>query len=99
MAQLAEQRSQLLYQCIDNSSGFYRCPIQTAHRSQMNVVFALPDKNLEIEFLQQATDLKLMHLRGHRIVGGIRASIYNAMPLEGVQTLVNFMQTFQEQYG
>ncbi len=99
MAQLAEQRSQLLYQCIDNSGGFYRCPIQTTHRSQMNVVFALPDKNLEIEFLQQASDLKLMHLRGHRIVGGIRASIYNAMPLEGVQTLVNFMQTFQDQHG
>ena len=99
MAQLAEQRSRLLYHCIDNSGGFYQCPIQAAHRSQMNVVFRLPSKTLELEFLQQAGELKLMHLRGHRIVGGIRASIYNAMPLEGVQTLVNFMQTFQAKHG
>lgn len=99
MAQLAEQRSQLLYQCIDNSSDFYRCPIQSAHRSQMNVVFKLPDKDLEVEFLRQATDLKLMHLRGHRVVGGIRASIYNAMPIEGVQALVNHMQSFQKKHG
>jgi len=99
MAQLAEQRSQLIYQCIDNSSGFYQCPIEPAHRSQMNVVFTLPGKELEIEFLKQAAELKLMHLRGHRIVGGIRASIYNAMPLEGVQTLVNFMQHFEAKNG
>lgn len=95
MTKLAEQRSQMLYQCIDNSSGFYHSPVQSAHRSQMNVVFRLPNKELELEFLAQATEHKLMHLRGHRIVGGIRASIYNAMPVEGVQTLVNFMQNFQ----
>ena len=99
MESQAGTRSKLLYDCIDSSEGFYHCPIQTAHRSQMNVVYKLPTPELEKAFLKQAAEHKLMHLRGHRIVGGIRASIYNAMPLEGVETLVSFMQDFQNTNG
>jgi phosphoserine aminotransferase len=99
MENRAYLRSKLLYDCIDNSEDFYRCPIQIAYRSQMNVVYRLPTPELESEFLEQAAQRKLIHLRGHRIVGGIRASIYNAMPLQGVEALVNFMQEFRREYG
>lgn len=99
MENRAYTRSKLLYDCIDNSDGFYRCPIQTAYRSQMNVIYSLPTQELEKGFLEQAAQHKLMHLRGHRIVGGIRASIYNAMPLKGVESLVSFMQKFRRENG
>jgi len=99
MEKRAGQRSTLLYDSIDRSDGFYRCPIQTAHRSHMNVVYTLPTPELENMFLQQAAERKLAHLRGHRIVGGIRASIYNAMPQQGVATLVNFMREFKQNHG
>jgi phosphoserine aminotransferase len=95
MQHRATIRSQMLYDCIDASDNFYQCPIYPAHRSQMNVVYTLPTAELEKAFLEQAAFHKLMHLRGHRIVGGIRASLYNAMPLEGVETLVNFMREFK----
>lgn len=95
----AERRSSLIYDCIDSSGGFYRCPINTEHRSQMNVVYTLPNDELQTKFLEQAHAQKLMSLRGHRAVGGIRASIYNAMPIEGVETLVNFMQRFMAENG
>lgn len=99
MEEKAEQRAGLLYDCIDHSDGFYRCPIQTEHRSRMNIVFTLPSVELEKTFLEKASKLRLMHLRGHRIVGGIRASIYNAMPIKGVKTLCDFMQDFQQQHA
>lgn len=95
MEKRANARSKLLYDCIDNSDEFYRCPVQTAHRSQMNVVYKLPTLELEKSFLEQAAQHRLVNLRGHGSVGGIRASIYNAMPLKGVETLVNFMQEFK----
>ncbi len=95
----AAKRSGLLYDCIEFSSGFYRCPIQPGYRSHMNVVFRLPTEELEKRFLEQATGLGLMHLRGHRVVGGIRASIYNAMPIKGVESLVEHMQDFQKKHG
>ena len=91
MQHRATIRSQMLYDCIDASDNFYQYPINPAHRSQMNVVYKLPTPELEKAFLEQETVHKLMHLSGHRIVGGIRASLYNAMPLEGVETLVNFI--------
>jgi phosphoserine aminotransferase len=99
MQHRATIRSQMLYDCIDASDNFYQCPINPAHRSQMNVVYTLPTPELEKAFLEQAEFHKLMHLRGHRIVGGIRASLYNAMPLEGVETLVNFMREFKDKNG
>ncbi len=99
METLAERRASLLYNAIDNSQGFYRCPIDPTHRSHMNVVFTLPNETLEKRFLDQASEQNLMHLRGHRAVGGIRASIYNAMPVAGVETLASFMQNFQAVHG
>jgi len=84
----------LLYDAIDASNGFYHCPVEKADRSRMNVPFTMKDSNLDGEFLKQADARGLLQLKGHRSVGGMRASIYNAMPLEGVQALVAFMNEF-----
>ncbi len=89
----------LLYAAIDASNGFYKCPVATADRSRMNVPFTLKDANLDGDFIKQADARGLLQLKGHRSVGGMRASIYNAMPLEGVQALVNFMNDFSRQHG
>lgn len=88
------QKAQMLYDVIDASQGFYRGHAQPEHRSVMNVTFRLPSDELEKKFLAEAVKLKLCDLKGHRSVGGMRASIYNAMPIEGVQTLRDFMQDF-----
>lgn len=82
-----------LYQVIDELD-FYQNPIDASCRSQMNVVFTLKDPQLESQFLQQAEQRGLVNLKGHRSVGGMRASIYNAMPEAGVDTLVTFMREF-----
>ncbi|MGA8865225.1 MAG: 3-phosphoserine/phosphohydroxythreonine transaminase [Gallionella sp.] len=92
-------KAKLLYGAIDASNGFYNCPVATADRSRMNVPFTLKDTNLDGEFLKQADARGLLQLKGHRSVGGMRASIYNAMPLEGVQTLVEFMSEFAKNHG
>ncbi len=89
----------LLYDAIDASNGFYNCPVNKADRSRMNVPFTLKDASLDNEFLKQADARGLLQLKGHRSVGGMRASIYNAMPLEGVQALVNFMTEFAKSHG
>jgi len=88
------EKAKLLYAAIDASNGFYNCPVAAADRSRMNVPFTLKDANLDGEFLKRADARGLLQLKGHRSVGGMRASIYNAMPLEGVQALVNFMNEF-----
>ena len=88
------EKAQLLYAAIEGSNGFYHCPVAAADRSRMNVPFTLKDANLDGDFLKQADARGLLQLKGHRSVGGMRASIYNAMPLEGVQALVNFMNEF-----
>ena len=87
-------KAALLYAAIDDSNGFYRCPVNMADRSRMNVPFTLQDASLDGEFLKQADARGLLQLKGHRSVGGMRASIYNAMPLAGVQALVDFMNEF-----
>jgi len=87
-------KSKLLYDAIDASNGFYSCPTAQSDRSRMNVPFTLKDANLDAGFLKQAGERGLLQLKGHRSVGGMRASIYNAMPLEGVQALVDFMNEF-----
>jgi phosphoserine aminotransferase len=92
-------KARLLYAAIDASNGFYKCPVATADRSRMNVPFTLKDANLDGDFLKQADARGLLQLKGHRSVGGMRASIYNAMPLEGVQALVNFMNEFANQHA
>jgi phosphoserine aminotransferase len=83
----------LLYDLID-ASDFYHCPVARSDRSRMNVPFTLKNADLDTEFLKQAQVRGLLQLKGHRAVGGMRASIYNAMPVEGVLTLVSFMKEF-----
>lgn len=92
-------KAELLYAAIDNSQGFYHCPVATADRSRMNVPFTLKEATLDGEFIKQADARGLLQLKGHRSVGGMRASIYNAMPYEGVQALVAFMGEFAAQHG
>ena len=92
-------KAKLLYGAIDASNGFYHCPVATADRSRMNVPFTLKDASLDGEFLKQADAHGLLQLKGHRSVGGMRASIYNAMPLEGVQALVDFMNEFAKRHA
>jgi phosphoserine aminotransferase len=92
-------KAELLYAAIDASNGFYNCPVNKADRSRMNVPFTLKDANLDGDFLKQADARGLLQLKGHRSVGGMRASIYNAMPLAGVQALVGFMNEFARNHG
>jgi phosphoserine aminotransferase len=89
----------LLYDALDASGGFYVNPVRTEDRSRMNVPFKLRDESLDGTFLQGAQARGLLQLKGHRSVGGMRASIYNAMPIEGVQALVNYLREFQRAHG
>jgi len=93
--QEAADKSARIYQVIDNSNGWYSCPVAVENRSHMNVVFRLPNEELEKKFIKEADAAGLKNLKGHRSVGGCRASIYNAMPMEGVEALAGFMQQFQ----
>ena len=77
----------------------YRSPVRADSRSLMNVVFRLPSEELESEFIAEAAKRQLTDLKGHRSVGGIRASIYNAMPVEGVQALRDFMADFRDRHA
>tara|TARA_A100001037_G_scaffold1942_1_gene1765 strand:- start:4680 stop:5762 length:1083 start_codon:yes stop_codon:yes gene_type:complete len=95
----AEIRSSLIYEVIDNSDGWYSSPVATGSRSMMNIIFHLPDETLENKFIEEATALDLMNLKGHRSVGGVRTSLYNAMPIESVEILSNFMKDFLESNG
>ncbi|MBI3903183.1 MAG: 3-phosphoserine/phosphohydroxythreonine transaminase [Nitrosomonadales bacterium] len=99
MEQTNIAKAKLLYGAIDASNGFYHCPVSQADRSRMNVPFTLKDSALDADFLKQADARGLLQLKGHRSVGGMRASIYNAMPLAGVQALVDFMGEFARQRG
>jgi phosphoserine aminotransferase len=94
-----EAKAGLLYDAIDNSGGFYRPHAKADSRSQMNVTFRLPSEEMEKQFVSEATRAGLDGLKGHRSVGGIRASIYNAFPREGVDALVAFMKEFQRTHG
>ncbi len=89
------KKAELLYACIDSSS-LYINDVAFDNRSSMNVTFKLTNESLETEFVEQAKNAGLVALKGHRLVGGMRASIYNAMPLEGVQALTEFMDKFAE---
>jgi phosphoserine aminotransferase len=99
MAQRNRHKAQLLYEAIDGSDGFYRGHAQVECRSTMNVTFRLANAELEAAFLAAAARRGLMTLGGHRSVGGIRASIYNAMPVVGVESLRDFMNEFRDQHG
>jgi len=99
MEQANIRKASLLYDCIDHSGGFYHNPVELVSRSRMNVPFTLANPALDTEFLKQAQAAGLYALKGHKSVGGMRASIYNAIPLEGVQVLVEFMREFARVYG
>lgn len=94
-----ELKANKLYQTIDNSGGFYQNNIHPNARSKMNVLFTTNNIDLDEKFIQEATLCGLQSLRGYKTLGGMRASIYNAMPLAGVEALTKFMQAFQKRYG
>jgi phosphoserine aminotransferase len=98
MAVVNEAKAKLLYDAID-ASGFYRGTAEPASRSRMNVTFRAPSEELEAKFCSEATRAGLDGLKGHRSVGGMRASIYNACPLASVQALVEFMREFERKNG
>jgi phosphoserine aminotransferase len=93
------RKAALLYAAIDGSGGYYRNEVAPAARSRMNVPFFLHDPALDAAFLSEAKQAGLVALKGHRVLGGMRASLYNAMPEAGVQALVDFMQEFQARHG
>lgn len=98
MAERNRKKAALLYDHLDGTA-FYRAPVARDCRSWMNVPFKLHDPALDAAFLKGAEAAGLKQLKGHRIVGGMRASIYNAMPIEGVQALVAYMKDFEQRHG
>jgi len=98
MGRLNEGKARLIYDELD-SSEFYRGHALPQHRSRMNVTFRLPSPELEAQFISESTGEGLVELKGHRSVGGIRASIYNAFPTEGVEALASFMREFERTKG
>lgn len=95
MAKNADIRSSMLYDYLD-STDFYKSAAQKASRSRMNVTFRTGDDALDKKFIQESIDAGMTNLKGHRLVGGMRASIYNAMPIEGVEYLIDFMKKFEK---
>ncbi len=94
MEKRATERSSMVYRVIDDSQGYYRSPVEPVDRSTTNIVFRLPTEEAEAAFLAGAASEQLLNLKGHRSVGGIRASIYNGLATESVQALVDFMERF-----
>ena len=94
MQKINEEKAKLLYDFIDNSS-FYTNSVNKKDRSLMNVPFVSPNPDLDAKFVAEASKAGLVSLKGHRLVGGMRASIYNAMPIEGVKALIDFMKKFE----
>lgn len=95
MYEMNKHKANLLYACIDNSNGFYTGHAEEESRSLMNVTFNLSTEELEKKLIAEATEAGFSGLKGHRLVGGLRASIYNAFPTKGVEELVDFMKDFQ----
>lgn len=98
MEEINNTKSEALYELLDRSD-FYRNPVDPSSRSKMNIVFRLPSEDLESKFVKEAKAIGMTGLKGHRSVGGIRASIYNAMPLAGVENLIDFMIEFERKNG
>jgi len=96
MGEINQRKAEKLYSAIDNS-GFYQNPVEKQYRSWMNIPFTLNNADLDAAFLAGAKTAGLLTLKGHRSVGGMRASIYNAMPEEGVDALISYMQKFAKQ--
>lgn len=98
-ARRSQQKSALIYAMIDQSGGFYRNEVAAAVRSRMNIPFHLPSEQLAALFVQHAKAAGLLALKGHKAVGGVRASLYNAMPVAGAEALAGFMRDFQQRHG
>ncbi len=94
-----QQKAALLYDRIDSSEGFYRGCVDVADRSIMNVTFRLANEDLEKQFIKESEQAGFIGLKGHRSVGGLRASIYNAVPLENCQALAEFMDSFKQRHS
>ncbi len=92
------EKAEMLYAALDNSDGYYRNPVAKDSRSKMNVIWRLPSEELEAEFVKESVAAGMIGLKGHRSAGGIRASIYNAMPIEGIEKLVDFMADFRKKH-
>ena len=99
MAQRNQEKAALIYDVIDRSEGFYRGHAEKESRSLMNITFRLASEELEKKFLEEAKAEGFVGLNGHRSVGGCRASLYNAVPLESCQALRDFMLHFQNKYS
>lgn len=99
IAEINERKANKLYQFVDGSGGFYNNPVDLNCRSWMNIPFTIVDDRLDETFLTEAKGARLYQLKGHRSVGGMRASIYNAMPEEGIDALIEFMTDFQNRKG
>jgi phosphoserine aminotransferase len=99
MADANRAKAGLLYRGIDDSGGYYRNPVDPAARSRMNVPFTLHDSALDAVFLRESEDVGLLALKGHKAVGGMRASLYNAVPLAAVEALTGFMRDFAQRHG
>jgi len=98
MEQRNREKAETLYAAIDGSGGYYRNPVELAARSRMNVPFTLHDPALDAVFLKESDAANLLALKGHRAVGGMRASLYNALPIEGVRALTGFMRDFAKRH-
>jgi len=99
MNKMNQEKADLLYHTIDQSGGFYRGHARPEARSIMNVPFRMPNEELEDQFVKEAKRADMIGIKGHRSVGGLRASIYNALPLDSVKALTTFMQEFQKKAG
>ncbi len=94
-----KEKADLLYKAIEDSDGFYRCPVDERYRSRMNVVFRIADETLEPVFLEETAKHDMVGLKGHRSVGGLRASLYNAMPVAGAEALADLMRSFAARHA
>ncbi|MCK5671845.1 MAG: phosphoserine transaminase [Spirochaetales bacterium] len=99
MEKLTEKKSKLIYDILDSGDNFYKSPVDAAFRSTMNVVFRMPSEDLEAQFVKEAAAEGMMFLKGHRSVGGCRASIYNGVPESAVIALTDFMKEFNRKNG
>jgi phosphoserine aminotransferase len=99
MAKRASLKSSIIYDTIDQSEGFFRSPVDPQYRSKMNICFRLPTEDLEAKFLKETKAAGMLGLKGHRSVGGLRASVYNSLPVEDVQALADLMKDFQRTNG
>ena len=96
MGKRNKEKADELYGAIDSSNGYYRCPVEVDSRSEMNIVFRLPSEELEKKLIAEAEAQGMVGLKGHRSVGGIRASCYNAVSIDGVRRLTSMMKSFKE---